>query len=75
MSGMNCKLERLVRTRDGAILRLWAAFRDLSDELPADEWTDADLQLWQLVTLHEAVQSRLDSANKEVTGGVARPLD
>ena len=60
---MNCKLQRLVRTRDVAILRLWAAFRDLSDELPADEWTDADLELWGKVTEHDAVQARLHSAN------------
>ena len=60
---MNCKLERLVRTRDGAILRLWTVFCDMSDELPADEWTDADLELWGKVTEHDAVQSRLHSAN------------
>ena len=64
-AAVSSTVERLVRTRDGAILRLWAAFRDMSDELPADEWTDADLELWGKVTEHEAVQSRLHIANAQ----------
>jgi hypothetical protein len=67
MSGANAvSVHRLVRARDEAIRRLWCAFRDLSDELPEDDWSEADLDLWGRVTTHTAVQSRLESANEEI---------
>lgn len=52
----------LIRARNEAICRLWSAFRDLSDKLQPDEWSKADLDLWKLVTRHDAVQTRLDNA-------------
>jgi len=54
-------LKKLISARDTAIAALWVAFRDLSDELPADSWTVEDLDLWGVLTKHEAVQSRLRS--------------
>ena len=50
----------LAKARVGnAIRSLWLAYRELSDSLEPGEWSDEDMELWGLVTKHEAVQERL----------------
>lgn len=57
---------------DNAIRTLWCAFRDASDDHGKD-LTQADLDLWGLVTRHSAIQDRLAIAlaakKAEETGG------
>ncbi len=45
--------------RDQIIRKLWCIFRDLSDEIEADDFTEEDLDLWQKVTQHSAVQNAI----------------
>lgn len=62
------ELELAKGKRDQAIRNLWVAFRELSDV--ADEIEERDSDLWELVTLHPAVQDRLTAVfNKENTNG------
>lgn len=50
---------------DYAIRRLWLKFRDASD-FHLDELTQEDLDLWDLVTRHNAVQGPIrDQIAKE----------
>jgi hypothetical protein len=52
-------IKLLEEKRDQIIRDLWCAFRDLSDVIEADDFTNEDLALWDLVTRHQAMQSRL----------------
>jgi len=45
---------------DQTIRALWLAFRELSDLIDSEEWTEEDVNPWALVTKHSAVQSRLE---------------
>jgi len=53
------QLAELFQRRDEWIRQLWLVFRDMSDVLEAEEFDEADLDLWERVTNHGAVQSRL----------------
>lgn len=43
---------------DSAIRKLWLEFRHISD-ISQDALTEQDMALWELVTLHPAIQDRL----------------
>ena len=58
-------IESLKAMRDRLIRELWVKFRDMSDLVEADDFSEEDLKLWELVTLHSAVQSRLGNNLKE----------
>lgn len=45
--------------RDRAIRTLWVALRNLSTLRATDEMTDEDVELWEMVTRHSAVQDVL----------------
>jgi len=48
---------------DGVIRQLWLLYRLTSDE-HADILTDQDLELWELVTQHKAIQDKLNTLTK-----------
>jgi len=56
---MSILQDRLQREKDNAIRAMWRAFRDLSELLPPDDWTEEDMDLWGKVTEHSAVQNRI----------------
>lgn len=51
--------------RNDLVRKLWLEFRNLSDLIPADDWTEEDLDLWTKVTEHTAIQNRLNKANEK----------
>ena len=55
------KLDSLVRERDVLIVALWNVFRDMSDLQKPDDFTSEDLDLWGLVTSHNAIQSKFSN--------------
>lgn len=50
---------KLVQRRDDLIRELWKVYRDMSDIVDPEDFDEADLNLWSLVTNHTAVQSKL----------------
>lgn len=60
LCGKHCDPVESARiAKDQAIVRLWLALRDLSDN-GEDALTEQDLQLWGYVTGHDAVQTRVN---------------
>jgi hypothetical protein len=53
------QIDALISHRDNLIRQLWVVYRDISDVMIADDWDDADLDLWSNITRHCAVQSKL----------------
>jgi hypothetical protein len=45
---------------DGLILKLWLEYRNLSD-IGTELVTDQDMDVWGAVTLHDAIQLRLNT--------------
>lgn len=50
---------KLVQRRDDLIRELWKVYRDMSDIVDPEDFDEADLNMWSLVTNHTAVQSKL----------------
>lgn len=57
--GSASNLQRLVSHRNHIICQLWSVYRDMSDIIEAEEFTEEDLSLWDTVTKHSAIQSKL----------------
>lgn len=49
----------VMAVRDRAIARLWLAYRDMSEVVESDLWTDEDLDLWGAIANHSSVQRRI----------------
>jgi len=73
---MNINLELLHKRRDLAIREMWSIMRDISDFHigKMDDMSAEDLDVWEAVTKHSAVQSRLDEAFSPEIGGNPKKL-
>jgi len=52
-------LEAKYRRRDELLRSVWSIMRDLSDHHDETEMSDEDLAVWDKVTRHSAIQSRI----------------
>lgn len=51
--------------KDLAILRVWLAIREISDD--PEFLSDEDLELWRAVTMHPTIQRRLTKTNERTS--------
>ncbi len=62
---LELSIKQLQCKRDYCIRQTWIAFKDLSDFQEPDKFTEEDLDLWELVCFHSAVQDVLDESIKK----------
>jgi len=64
MKNLQGQLNWLIYWRNILVRHLWQVYRDMSDIIAPDDLESIDLDLWRLVTKHDAVQSRLKEGKK-----------
>ena len=49
----------LINARDDLLRELWQLYRELSDVQEPENWSENDLDLWEMVTNHSAIQDKI----------------
>ena len=61
---MSDSLDELIARKKVLIRALWVTYVDISDLVNIDEFEEKDLELWEKITAHPAVQNVLAKSVK-----------
>lgn len=55
-------IESLTNKRDTLLKQLWATYREISDIIMPDDFSEEDIRLWMEITRHSSVQQAISAA-------------